>query len=157
MAKLHVPHITRQGAAALALAFGVSSQALAQESMAIVENVRSDWGRVLRVDPVHQTVRANRVERQCTMVRAETPANSERGLGTRIFDAVRGVIGSRPDDAPMVEQCRDVYVPQEFTRPIAYDVEYMYGGVKYRSRLPFDPGNRVRLRVSVMPIPPDAR
>ena len=40
---------------------------------------------------------------------------------------------------------------REFRRPIAYDVDYVYKGMKYRSRLPDDPGNRLRVRVSVMP------
>ena len=34
---------------------------------------------------------------------------------------------------------------------VAYDVEYQYKGEKYMSRLPYDPGNRLRIRVSVMP------
>ena len=44
-----------------------------------------------------------------------------------------------------------VSVQREFRRPIAFDVDYMYKGMKYRSRLPHDPGNRLRIRVSVTP------
>ena len=44
-----------------------------------------------------------------------------------------------------------VPVVREFRRAIAYDVEYMYKGMKYRSRLASDPGNRLRVRVSVTP------
>jgi uncharacterized protein YcfJ len=48
-----------------------------------------------------------------------------------------------------------VAVQREFRRPIAYDVDYVYRGMKYRSRLPYDPGNRLKVRVSVMPyLPP---
>jgi hypothetical protein len=48
-----------------------------------------------------------------------------------------------------------VPVVREFRRPIAYDVDYVYRGTKYRSRLPYDPGNRMRVRVSVVPyLPP---
>ena len=47
--------------------------------------------------------------------------------------------------------CRLVPVQREFRRPIAFDVDYMYKGMKYRSRLPEDPGNRLRVRVSVTP------
>ena len=32
-----------------------------------------------------------------------------------------------------------------------YDVEYQYKGEKYMSRLDSDPGNRVRIRISVVP------
>ena len=35
-----------------------------------------------------------------------------------------------------------VPVEREFRRLIAYDVDYVYKGDKYRSRLPYDPGNR---------------
>ena len=42
-------------------------------------------------------------------------------------------------------------VEREFRRPIAYDVDYVYKGAKFRSRLPEDPGNRLRIRVSVTP------
>ena len=47
--------------------------------------------------------------------------------------------------------CRIVEVEREETRLVGYDVEYMYKGEKYMSRLPYDPGNRVRVRVSVTP------
>ena len=49
-----------------------------------------------------------------------------------------------------------VTVEREFRRPIAFDVDYMYKGMKYRSRLPHDPGNRLRIRVSVTPYVPAA-
>ena len=41
---------------------------------------------------------------------------------------------------------------REFRRPIAYDVDYVYKGSKYRSRLPDDPGNRLRIRIGVTPV-----
>ena len=51
--------------------------------------------------------------------------------------------------------CPLVPIEREFRRPIAYDVDYVYRGMKYRSRLPYDPGNRLKVRVSVMPhVPP---
>jgi uncharacterized protein YcfJ len=40
---------------------------------------------------------------------------------------------------------------REPRRIVGYDVEYLYKGEKYMSRLAFDPGNRVRVRVSVVP------
>ena len=51
----------------------------------------------------------------------------------------------------LTPDCRIVEVGREFRRPIAYDVEYVYKGAKYRSRLPEDPGNRLRIRISVVP------
>ena len=44
---------------------------------------------------------------------------------------------------------------RQFQRPIAYDVDYVVRGVKYRSRLPQDPGNRLRVKVAVTPMVPE--
>ena len=54
-------------------------------------------------------------------------------------------------DPLLTRNCRIVEVGREFRRPIAYDVDYVWRGTKYRSRLPEDPGNRLRIRVSVTP------
>lgn len=47
--------------------------------------------------------------------------------------------------------CRPVdnYAPQQ--QIVAYDVEYRYRGDVYMSRVPYDPGERLRVRVSVAP------
>ena len=38
-----------------------------------------------------------------------------------------------------------------YRTPIAYDVDYIYKGMKFRSRLANDPGNMLRVRVSITP------
>jgi uncharacterized protein YcfJ len=94
-------------------------------------NVRVEYAQVLRVEPVYQTLRAQAVEQRC-----EHPAEAA------------GV-------APTNRNCRPVRVEREFRRPVAYDVDYIHRGVKYRSRLPIDPGKRLRVRITVTPdIPP---
>jgi uncharacterized protein YcfJ len=94
-------------------------------------NVRVEYAQVLRVEPVYQTLRAQAVEQRC-----ENPAEAA------------GV-------APTNRNCRPVRVEREFRRPVAYDVDYIHRGVKYRSRLPVDPGKRLRVRITVTPdIPP---
>ena len=50
-----------------------------------------------------------------------------------------------------LSNCRMGPVLREYRRPIAYDVDYVYKGTKYRSRLAEDPGNRLRVRVAVTP------
>jgi uncharacterized protein YcfJ len=47
--------------------------------------------------------------------------------------------------------CRTVQVERIERRITGYDVEYRYMGETYMSRLPYDPGSRVRLRVSIVP------
>jgi uncharacterized protein YcfJ len=126
----------------------------AQETVIQVENVRMDYARVLRVEPVYQTLTATQIEQYCggKPVAAEKPA---KGL-TRIVGKVKEAFGSDSEDTqPKDGDCRAVPVRRQFRRPIAYDVDYIYKGMKYRSRLPMDPGNRLRVRVSVTPsVPP---
>src|SRR3546814_18669467 len=75
----------------------------------------------------------------------------------RISDWSSDVCSSDLAGEPPREGCDVVPTEREFRRPIAYDVDYVYHGVKYRSRMPYDPGNRVRVRVSITPIVSDDR
>lgn len=137
----------------------------AQDRVVVAENVRLDYARVLSVEPVYQTLRATRTEEQCDDEPApapsakEEPAKEEEGAISRMVDSVKGLFGKQePAPAGPVtprRNCRIVEVGREFRRPIAYDVDYIYKGTKYRSRLAEDPGNRLRIRVSVMPYLPD--
>ncbi len=57
-------------------------------------------------------------------------------------------------DAPKYttqRHCRQVGGAGNQRRVIAYDVEYRYRGDVYSSRLTYDPGDRMRVRVSVTP------
>ena len=143
----------------------VQPLALAQEGgqaddrgrMAAVENVRFDHAQVLRVEPVYQTLRATRSEQRCEPVVAEPVRvradDDDPGLFSRMVSSVKGVF-TREDPAPpppVKQNCRMVQVDRQFQRPIAFDVDYVYKGTKYRSRLAEDPGNRLRVRVAVTP------
>ena len=66
--------------------------------------------------------------------------------------AVKGAITRDGHKAAEASQdCQPTTVQRTFRTPIAYDVDYIYKGVKYRSRLAEDPGNRLRIRISVVP------
>ena len=125
-----------------------------------VENVRLDYAQVLAVEPVYQTLRASRTEMKCEEKQAPRPVppRGEEGRWNRLVDSVKGVFANESEPQPKAEPvkpaCRMVPVEREFRRPIAYDVDYVYKGFKYRSRLAEDPGNRLRIRVSVMPYIP---
>lgn len=104
------------------------------------ENVRTEYGQVLQAEPIYQTQRETWIERQC--------ADGNRQWLSRLAGAVKDVFKSEHGaDA----RCRDVPVEREFRRIVGYDVDYMFKGGKYRSRLHYDPGNRIKLRVSVAP------
>jgi len=143
----------------------------------IVENVKFDYAQVLNVEPVFQTLRATRTEEHCEPVSTRTlaPVNvtgeepqEDKGRFGRFMDSVRSIFrreDGTEEEMPVAEapapaanngplltrECRIIPVGREFRRPIAYDVDYVYKGTKYRSRLPEDPGNRLKIRVSITP------
>jgi uncharacterized protein YcfJ len=121
----------------LSMAFATASA----ETVVQRENVRYEYARVLRVAPVYQTLTATSVETRC-----------EDGTRiSRVVGAVRSVL--KRDRPQPGDDCRPVPVERQFRRPVAYDVDYTYRGVKYRSRLADDPGHLLRIRISVMPAP----
>ncbi len=143
---------------ACVLALAMPCVAWAQDEAALSENVRVDYARVLNVEPVYETMRASRTERVCdSPVQDKAPAKAEEeGRLARMWGSVKGAFGGddkvKPPSPPSPPpRCRTVLVGREFQRPIAYDVDYMYKGTKYRSRLAEDPGSRLRIRISVVP------
>lgn len=50
------------------------------------------------------------------------------------------------------EDCRVVEVEREDRRVAGYDVQYRYRGQVYMSRMNFEPGQRLRVRVAIAPI-----
>lgn len=110
----------------LAAVLPVQAQSQASSDGGLLSNVRTEYAQVLQVEPVYQTLRAFAVEDRC-----DPPVEAGQG------------------------RCRPTRVEREYQRPVAYDVDYIHRGVKYRSRLPVDPGKRLRVKISVTPdIPP---
>lgn len=124
-----------------------TGSAAAQHTVIQQENVRFDYAQVLRVTPVYQTLTATRTEQRCDV--AKQDSRLSRAVGA-IKDALRR------EEAAQGVDCRPVPVEREFRRPIAYDVDYVYKGAKFRSRLPEDPGNRLRIRIAITPAVPGA-
>ncbi|HEX7324841.1 MAG TPA: glycine zipper 2TM domain-containing protein [Rhodanobacteraceae bacterium] len=145
---------------------------------AAAANVHYGWAEVLRVDPVYGTV-APPPQQQCapqtvtqtddnhtggTVIGAIAGAVLGSTLGhgrgrtaTTVAGAIAGgAVGNRvsaANDRSYTTQqtvCQPVaYAPQQ--QIVAYDVEYRYRGNVYMSRLPYDPGERLRVSVSVAP------
>lgn len=69
--------------------------------------------------------------------------------------AVGNSVAGQPSGEPgytTQRHCRMVDVTPSAQRRIsAYDVEYRYRGEVYMARVPYDPGDRMRVRVSVVP------
>ncbi|MFT3762935.1 MAG: hypothetical protein QM761_10110 [Pseudoxanthomonas sp.] len=153
----------------LCLALAVPAPLLAQsvdEAPLQMENVRLDYAQVLNVEPVYETLRATRSEVVCEDApkpakQAARTGQEEEGRWARMWGSVKGLFGgdekheqAKPAAAEPAPRCRSVPSSREYQRPVAYDVDYMYKGMKYRSRLPEDPGNRLRIRISVAPYLP---
>ncbi|MDW8479548.1 MAG: glycine zipper 2TM domain-containing protein [Xanthomonadales bacterium] len=71
-----------------------------------------------------------------------------------VAGAVIGSQAARADQPAGDEReprCRPVEAWEEERRIVGYDVEYRYRGQIFRSRLPYDPGERLRIRITVEP------
>ena len=139
---------TTLAATLLLVAVSARAQDVAPEVVIPQENVRYDYAQVLSVDPVYQVLKTSRMEQVCDVVKKPEAANRL----SRVVGAVKDRLGGSPDDDEY-ENCRMQPVIREFRRPIAYDVDYVYRGSKFRTRMARDPGNRLRVRVSVTPQP----
>lgn len=138
------------------------------------ENVTYGYAQVLHASPAYEIVRTRVPEQRCdsptvdgrnigagTVVGAviggalgnQAGKGNGRKASTLAGAALGGAIGQRLDrnTATNSGHCRTVTVDREERRLLGYDVEYQYKGEKYMSRLDADPGNRVRIRVSVIP------
>ena len=134
------------------------------------ENVTWAYAQVLRASPVYETQRVRLPEERCEggtgAVGAVAGAVVGGALGNQVGKGdgnkaatvagavLGGVIGRRVDRNGA--HCRTVLVEREQRRLVGYDVEYRYQGKTYMSHMAADPGNRVRVRVSVQPDDPTA-
>lgn len=64
----------------------------------------------------------------------------------------RGEVGYTEEHARPVTRCETRYQQREEERIDGYDVIYRYRGQKYQTRMPHDPGSKLRIRVDVRPV-----
>ena len=135
------------------------------------ENVTYAYAQVLRATPVHGTVRVRVPEQRCARDGGDPTGGTVAGaviggaLGhqagkgdgrkaaTVAGAVIGGAIGRRVDrnNGSAGTRCRTVEVERDERRIVGYDVEYQYKGDTYMSRVDYDPGSRLRIRVSVTP------
>jgi uncharacterized protein YcfJ len=66
-------------------------------------------------------------------------------------DPIYETVRTRVPEQRCDPRCRVVQIERIERRLTYYDVEYRYMGETYMSRVTYDPGSRLRIRVSVMP------
>ena len=139
------------------------------------------WADVLRVDPIYRVVRINHPQQECHQVQvvhqegADTTASSMlgaviggalghtvgKGDGRKAATVAGAVVGgalghrlagrNQGSYENIETRCHRVNSVRRERHISGYDVEYRYHGRVYLSRLNYDPGKRLRVRVSVSP------
>ncbi len=144
-------------------------------------SVHYAWANVTRVNPIYRHVQVSDTSQQCyqqPVVRRDSGGST---AGTLLGAVVGGVLGStvgkgdgrraatvagavaggaigngvarRGDRVRQdsVTRCQPVRNVSTERRIVGYNVEYRYRGQTYMSRMDYDPGERLRVRVSVTP------
>src|SRR3546814_8716719 len=107
---------------------GAALPVRAQQTVIQIGNVRTEYARVLRAEPVYQTLRATAMVEECEDAAPADGGEPRRGLA-KVVGAVKDALTPNSDEAepeagePPREGCDVVPTEREFRRPIAYDVE----------------------------------
>ncbi len=121
------------------------------------ENVSYAYADVLRAVPTYEILQVSEAKEECAertvpealplaSTHAEV-ANGHDGAQTLVVASER----TAADASLPMRDCRLVNVVREERRINGYDVEYRYKGLSYMSRMDYDPGNKLRIRVTVAP------
>ena len=162
------------------MATGVCAQNVCSSNPNGDDNARYGWADVLRVDPVSAVTRNQEPRQECydQPVVQHSSGNSTaatvlgaviggvlgntvgkgdgRKAATVVGAVAGGAVGNRVsnqggDYQTTQTRCREVSSVSEQRRIVGYDVEYRYRGDVYMSRLNYDPGERLRVRIRVDP------
>jgi uncharacterized protein YcfJ len=138
------------------------------------------YAAVLRADPIYETVRTTHQEQRCgDDGDYRRPDNGDTTAGTVIGAVIGGALGntvgkgdgrraatiagavaggaighhvaSNNNSGDNGGPCHLVDVDRDERRITGYDVEYNYKGDIYAIRMAYNPGNRLRVRVTVVP------
>lgn len=140
----------------------ISSLAQAQDgenNISAVENISYGYADVLRVDPVYEYRITREPREECYSTLAQEveqqPGSAAEGAATGSGsdeNSGREVTrGSEAAERSSGQRCRIVEIEREDRRIVAYDVEYRYRGEIFLSRLNNDPGDHLRIRITITP------
>ena len=108
------------------------------------ENVSYAYADVLRAIPTYEI---NRIVEQVVKCDDE-PADAAKPSTEAPSDAAPASSAAEPG---LPAGCRRETIEREERRISGYEVEYRYKGELYMSRMDVDPGNKLRIRVTVAP------
>lgn len=140
----------------------------------------ADYARVLAVRPIVETISFSRPELECSEETVGYRTRSGSATPMIVGGILGGVVGNRfgegkgkdamtvagallgaslgrdasdgGDTYPVNERrCRTRHTVYEQERVAGYHVTYRYHGREYTTRMPYDPGDRMRVRVHVEP------
>jgi uncharacterized protein YcfJ len=146
----------------------------------LVEGVHYGWADVLRVDPVYdEQGQPAATHEECYDEQVPVQGQDNRAGGTVLGAIIGGVVGStigkgngrtaataagatvgavvgnnagQPVSGYTTERhCRQVVGTGGERLVAGYEVEYRYRGELYNARMSYDPGDRIRVRISVTP------
>jgi len=141
----------------------VQPEPVSAGTLHIESNVRTEYAEVLRVEAIRLPLPSGEQPAQClpaaTQAIPETRAtsthnrtrsntdNNNENIVLSLDSGTRRSTNATSSPADAATECTA-------SEQVVYDVDYVLRGVKYRSRLPYDPGNRVRIQLSVTPLVP---
>jgi uncharacterized protein YcfJ len=168
-------------AVALAVALPALGQSRYDDRRPTSDGVTYGYADVLRSDPIYDDVRGSAPREECydeeTVHRGHRDTTGGTVLGAIVGGAlgnqvgkgdgrkaatiagavVGGAVGhdiakrNSHDYVTSDRRCRIVDSGYDERRIVGYDVEYRFRGEVYQSRLNYDPGERLRVRVEVAP------
>jgi uncharacterized protein YcfJ len=148
---------------------------------AFASDTRYAYADVLRVDPLYETIRYTEPREECydqevvrrqggdgaggavlgAIIGAAVGNQIGKGDGRRAATAAGAIAGgaighntqrnNQREYASTERRCRILEVEREERRIAGYDVEYRYRGENYLTRMSYDPGDKLRVRVTVAP------
>jgi len=128
----------------------------------VAENIHYDHAPVLQAQPVIQTVQATQPHEDCagasvstSKLQSPAPGLLQQAYALLASPASADFVSPEhmpPADTAQSEHCQRIEAGSYYQRIVAWEVDYIYQGKKYRSRLPMDPGSCVRLRISITPL-----
>jgi len=166
----------------LCLAGGAWAQARTDYDRPNQDGISYAYADVLRVDPIYEHVRTTRPREECYDERVTHEGRRDTTGATVLGAIVGGALGNQVgkgdgrkaatiagavaggaighnasknsgrDYETTETRCRIVDGGYEERQITGYDVEYRYRGEVYSSRLNYDPGDRLRVRVEVVPV-----